>query len=80
MLVDRSLEPTERAGDGQGVLALGRAAGPALGGVFVDSGALIALAATSAVGIAVSGLTVVGVKEGRDRLPPTDPRTIDQQE
>ncbi len=80
MLVDRSLEPTERAGDGQGVLALGRAAGPALGGVFVDSGALIALAATSAVGIAMSGLTVIGVKEGRDRLPPTDSRTIDQQE
>jgi len=80
MLVDRSLEPTERAGDGQGVLALGRAAGPALGGAFVDSGALIALAVTSASGITVSGLTVVGVKEGRDRLPPTDPRTIDQQE
>lgn len=80
MLVDRSLEPSERAGDGQGVLALGRAAGPALGGAFIDSGALIALAVTSATGIAVSGLTVVGVKEGRDRLPPTDPRTIDQQE
>ena len=28
MLVDRSLEPSERAGDGQGVLALGRASGP----------------------------------------------------
>jgi predicted MFS family arabinose efflux permease len=80
MLVDRSLEPTERAGDGQGVLALGRAAGPALGGVFVDAGALIALAVTSATGIALSGMTVIGVKEGRDRLPPTDPRTIDQQE
>lgn len=80
MLVDRSLEPTERAGDGQGVLALGRAAGPALGGAFVDSGALIALAITSATGIAISGLTVIGVKEGRDRLPPTDPHTIDQQD
>jgi predicted MFS family arabinose efflux permease len=80
MLVDRSLEPSERAGDGQGVMALGRAAGPALGGAFVDSGALVALAVTSATGIAMSGLTVVGVKEGRDRLPPTDPRTIDQQE
>jgi predicted MFS family arabinose efflux permease len=80
MLVDRSLEPTERAGDGQGVMALGRSAGPALGGVFVDAGALIALAVTSAVGIAVSGATAIGVKEGRDRLPPTDRRTIDQQE
>jgi predicted MFS family arabinose efflux permease len=80
MLVDRSLEPTERAGDGQGVMALGRAAGPALGGAFVDAGALIALAVTSAFGIALSGATVIGVKEGRDRLPPTDRRTIDQQE
>lgn len=79
MLVDRSLEPSERAGDGQGVLALGRALGPALGGVFVDGGALIALAATTAMGSAAAGLTIVGVKEGRDRLPPTDDRTIDQQ-
>lgn len=79
MLVDRSLEPTERAGDGQGVLALGRAGGPAFGGVFVDAGALAALAVTSAIGATLSGLTVVGVKEGRDRLPPTDPRTVDQQ-
>ncbi|VAW07942.1 hypothetical protein MNBD_ACTINO01-1048, partial [hydrothermal vent metagenome] len=38
MLVDRSLEPAERAGDGQGVMALGRAFGPAMGGYFVDTG------------------------------------------
>lgn len=80
MLVDRSLEPSERAGDGQGMLALGRAGGPVLGGAFVDAGAITALAVTAAVGVSVSGLTVVGVKEGRDRLPPTDPRTIDQHE
>lgn len=80
MLVDRSLVPAERAGDGQGVLALGRAAGPVLGGAFVDGGALIALAMTTAIGTALSGLTVIGVKEGRDRLPPTDQRTIDQLE
>jgi predicted MFS family arabinose efflux permease len=75
MLVDRSLEPSERAGDGQGVMALGRALGPALGGVFVDAGALVALAVTSATGISIAGATVIGVKEGRDRLPPTDDRT-----
>jgi len=80
MLADRSLEPSERAGDGQGVMALGRAAGPLLGGAFVDAGALIALSLTSAVGIAATGLSIVGVKEGRDRLPPTDPRTMDQHE
>jgi predicted MFS family arabinose efflux permease len=80
MLVDRSLEPSERAGDGQGVLALGRALGPALGGAFVDAGALVALAVTSATGISIAGATVIGVKEGRDRLPPSDDRTIDQRE
>jgi predicted MFS family arabinose efflux permease len=79
MLSDRSLEPSERAGDGQGIMALGRAGGPALGGFYVDAGALGGLALTSAIGVSMSGLAVVGVKEGRDRLPPTDPRTIDQQ-
>jgi len=79
MLSDRSLEPSERAGDGQGIMALGRAGGPALGGFYVDAGALGGLAVTSAIGLSISGLAVVGVKEGRDRLPPTDPRTIDQQ-
>ncbi|MCL1600836.1 MAG: MFS transporter [Actinomycetia bacterium] len=80
MLVDRSLEPSERAGDAQGVMALGRAFGPALGGAFVDAGALVALAVTSATGIAIAGTSVIGVKEGREHLPPTDDRTIDQHE
>lgn len=80
MLVDRSLEPSERAGDGQGLMAVGRAFGPAMGGGFVNAGALTVLAAVSATGVTVAGLTVVGVKEGRDRLPPSDPRTIDQRD
>jgi predicted MFS family arabinose efflux permease len=80
MLVDRSLEPSERAGDGQGLMAVGRAFGPAMGAGFVNGGALTILAAVSATGATLSGLTVVGVKEGRDRLPPTDPRTIDQRD
>jgi predicted MFS family arabinose efflux permease len=80
MLSDRSLEPSERAGDGQGLMALGRAGGPALGGFYVDAGALTGLAWTSAIGLTLSGATVVGVKEGRDRLPPTDPRTVDMRE
>ncbi len=80
MLVDRSLEPSERAGDGQGLMALGRAFGPAMGGYFVDTGGLGTLAIISGIGISASGLTVVGVKQGREMLPPTDPRTIDQRE
>ena len=78
MLVDRSLEPSERAGDGQGMMALGRTGGPALGGIFVDAGALVALSITSAIGLAAVGFGIVGVKEGRERLPPSDPRTLDQ--
>jgi len=78
MLADRSLEPSERAGDGQGLMALGRAFGPAMGGYFVDANALAALSIICSIGIAASGLTVVGVKQGREMLPPTDPRTVDQ--
>lgn len=78
MLVDRSLAPAERAGDGQGVMALGRSFGPAMGGAFVDAGALGALAIVSATGLTATGFTVVAVKAGRGRIPPTDPDTIDQ--
>lgn len=80
MLVDRSLEPSERAGDGQGLLAVGRALGPAMGGYFVDAGGLTTLALISGLGITATGGVVIGVKQGRELLPPTDPRTIDQQE
>lgn len=78
MLVDRSLEPAERAGDGQGVMALGRSFGPAMGGAFVDAGALGALAVVSASGLTATGLTVVAVKAGRRRLPATDTESLDQ--
>jgi len=80
MLVDRSLEPSERAGDGQGLMALGRSLGPAMGGYFVDVGGLTTLAVISSLGITASGGVVIGVKQGRETLPPTDPRTIDQRE
>ena len=78
MLVDRSLDASERAGDAQGLMAVGRAIGPAMGGYFVDANLLTGLAIISGVGISASGLTVVGVKQGREMLPPTDERTIDQ--
>jgi len=80
MLVDRSLEPSERAGDGQGLMALGRALGPAMGGYFVDAGGLTTLAIVSGLGFTASGGVVIGVKQGREMLPPTDPRTLDQTE
>ena len=76
MLSDRSLAPSERAGDAQGLMAVGRSFGPLLGGAFVDLGSLVALAIVSGVGHMTAGAMVVGVQKGREYLPPTDPRTI----
>jgi DHA1 family inner membrane transport protein len=75
MLSDRSLTPGERAGDAQGLMAVGRAIGPILGGAFVDLGFLTGLAVVAGVGLTGSGAAVVGVQEGREMLPPTDLRT-----
>ena len=75
MLSDRSLTAGERAGDAQGLMAVGRAFGPILGGAFVDLGALTGLAVVAGVGLVGSGSMVIGVQEGREMLPPTDPRT-----
>ena len=76
MLSDRSLSPSERAGDAQGLMAVGRATGPILGGAFVDLGSLTSLAVIAGVGLTGSGVTVIGVQEGREMLPPTDRRTV----
>lgn len=76
MLSERSLEPGERAGDAQGYMAIGRAIAPGIGGFFVDAGSFVGLAAASAVGLSMAGGTVMGVQEGRERLPATDPRTV----
>jgi len=71
MLSDRSLDPAERAGDAQAFMAMGRSFGPLVGGGFADAGAYASLAVVAGAGLAVSGATVIGVQEGRHRLPPT---------
>ena len=68
MIAARSLEPDERAGDAQAMMAFGRALGPFVGGGFVDAGAYESLAMISAGAIVLSGATVISVQEGRDRL------------
>lgn len=73
MLADRSIEPGERAGDAQGVMAVGRAIGPAVGGAFTDAGAFTGLALITGIGMTAAGLTITGVQEGRELLPPSDP-------
>ena len=76
MLADRSLARDERAGDAQGLMAIGRSIGPAIGGSFVDQGSFLALAIIASAGMAFAGAVVMGVQEGRDRLPITDPRVV----
>ncbi len=78
MLSARSLEPDERAGDAQALMAFGRAAGPVLGGGLVDAGAFVALALVAGVGSSAVGAMVIGVQEGRDRLPASDLRVVDR--
>ena len=70
MLAARSREPGERAGDAQGWMALGRTAGPLIGGTFVDATAYTALAITTACGLAVSGSIVAGVQWQRAAAAP----------
>lgn len=78
MLAARSLTPDERAGDAQALMAFGRAAGPVLGGGLADAGAFVTLAVVAGVGASAVGGMVIGVQEGRDRLPPSDPHSVDQ--
>lgn len=74
MLAERSLEPAERAGDAQAVMAFGRAAGPLVGGAFTDADAFTTLALVVGTGMTASGLVVTGVQEGRRMLPPSEGR------
>lgn len=70
MLTERSLLPDERAGHAQGLMAVGRALGPAVGGYFADAGAWTTLAIVAGTGLAAGGGTVIAVEEGRQRLAP----------
>ncbi|MDH3261363.1 MAG: hypothetical protein OEM84_10380 [Acidimicrobiia bacterium] len=78
MLAARSLEPDERAGDAQALMAFGRAAGPVLGGGLADAGAFASLAVVAGIGSSAVGAMVIGVQEGRERLPSSDSRIIDR--
>ncbi len=76
MLAERSLARDERAGDAQALMAFGRAGGPIMGGAFVDAGSFQGLAVAASIGLVASGAIVMGVQEGRDRLPVTDVRVV----
>jgi hypothetical protein len=57
LLASRSRFPEERAGDAQAVMALGRVAGPLIGGAFIGSGATTKMGLTaSAIMLTAAGL------------------------
>lgn len=74
LLAARSRHPAERIGDAQALMALGRVAGPAIGGVVLGAGRFSALSVTAAAGLLLAALTVSAVEMGRLRLPPTPDR------
>lgn len=62
----------ERVGDAQGVMAAGRAIGPAVGGILVGTGAFLALGLAAGAGLAVAAALVAAVEAyRRDRSAPT---------
>ena len=63
-----SLAPDERVGDTQSAMATGRAIGPAVGGLLVGTGTFAGLATFAVVGLAMAGVTVIGVASHRRGL------------
>lgn len=73
LLASRSLRPDERVGDAQSIMAVGRAAGPALGGLVVGDGRFALLGLVGGVGLLVASMVVVGVERYRRTAPPLEP-------
>lgn len=68
VLISRSRYPEERAGDAQAMMAAGRAAGPFLGGLLIDSAGETML---GIVGAAIMIVAAAGVFTVRTVAPPT---------
>ncbi|MDH3752391.1 MAG: MFS transporter [Acidimicrobiia bacterium] len=66
-----SLAPDERVGDAQSAMAIGRAAGPAIGAMLVGDAVFTSVAIFTIVGLAVAATTVLGVGQyRRTHAPP----------
>lgn len=72
LLASRSLRPDERVGDAQSLMAAGRVAGPALGGLLVADGRFALLGIAGAAGLLVASLVVAGVERYRLTAPPLE--------
>jgi DHA1 family inner membrane transport protein len=64
-----SLTPAERAGDAQSLMAVGRSAGPLVGGLFVGEGNYEALALFAGIGLAAAAVAIAGVAGYRRGRP-----------
>jgi hypothetical protein len=67
-----SLAPDERVGDAQSSMAVGRAAGPAIGSFLVVEASYGTVGAFTVAGLIVTGIVVLGVRAyRRGRVSPT---------
>lgn len=69
ILQDRSVHPADRIGDAQGAMAMGRVAGPILGGTLAGAGSFTLLGVVCLIGMSTAGLTVQWVASSH-RLNP----------
>lgn len=65
LLSDKSLDPGERAGDAQSLMAFGRAGGPLIAGLVVGDGAFTSLGLFAGAGLIGSSAVVTGVERYR---------------
>ncbi len=67
LLAERSVNPADRAGDAQSVMAAGRVIGPLFGAVFFEAGSIQILGFAAAGLMAICAATLVAVER---RVPP----------
>jgi DHA1 family inner membrane transport protein len=70
MLAERSVTPSERMGDAQASMAMGRVVGPVVGGLALGAGAFARLSWVGAMVMIGSGLIVAMVEVYRRTAPP----------
>lgn len=70
MLAERSVSPSERMGDAQASMAMGRVVGPVVGGLALGAGAFSRLSWVGAMVMIGSGLIVAMVEVYRRTAPP----------
>jgi predicted MFS family arabinose efflux permease len=67
LLAERSLTPSERVGDAQAVMAVGRVVGPVVGGIALGTGHFTLLSIVGAVIMCLAAFTVTTVEVLRRR-------------